>query len=597
MPPDPPVLPSGILNAYAYYGIQNIFRTYLGFQCTLMLPEDRNNWQPLFASRKFLRPHHFEQFFGKIAARDAYNNAHFDRLERGSGAILGTHMGFSDLFTPVRRNDRCVGFLITGAFRTAPLQSSELKELWQAVSGRVASVQDPEFMDYVQVGLETPVLSERVLRGLRDLTDQLAILIAGGDTTEILSRVDTLRREVFGPELPHWYWVDWSIAQNKFFSRDGMGTTLSDWEREEIGITRLPTTVMAVGPLERDGRLDPLESRVLADHLQREAFILAKRFPETVGHALEDHGALFLTSADPDRNPVQARLEIRDRARALAAALEKKLKVRLAVGIGNTSRLGHQLSASYREAVQALHFCVHAGRPLLFHDEMAPEKSGRQVFSLDEEAERLVEAYVRGSRASLQLARDRFVKQVLLEGASRVEVLRVRFQSVLYGLLKAFRRRHAPGDDEFRALAESLESRLEEPGGTPRLLEAFRSVIDALQAYGPRTAGVRSRVRIELARRYVDEHFADHLTLPGMARTFRVSVPTFLRNFRKMTGKTFVAYLTERRLAEARRLLATTDMPLESVAQASGFSTANYLVQVFKKAFRTTPARFRAKCR
>jgi AraC-like DNA-binding protein len=590
-------LPPGIVNAYAYYGIQNIFRTYLGIQCTLILPEDRENWQPLFASRTFLRPHHFEQFFGRIAQRDAYNEAHFGRLLKGSGTLLGTHMGFSDLFTPLRSGGRCVGFLLTGAFRTVPLEAEELKALWRAITGREATVQDPEFMDYVRVGLETPVLNERTLRGLRELTEQLAVLVVGGDFAEVLRRVDVLRREVFGPEMPHWYWVDWAVAQNKFFSRDGQGETLSAWEREEIGVSRLPTTVLAVGPLEGGVRPGPLETRVRAYHLQREAFLLARRFPETVGHALEDHGAIFLTSPDPRKNAVQARLEVRDRARAVVAALERKLRTRLAVGIGNTSRMGRQLSASYREAVQALHFCVHAGRPLLFYDEMSPEKTGKGALSLNEAAERLVEAYVRGSGASFRLARDRFVKQTLLDGTAGVEVLRSQFQSVLYGLLKAFRRRHAPGEQESRALAESLESRLEEPGGTPRLLEAFRSVLETLQAYGQRSAGVRSRVRIEGVRRYVDEHFAEPLTLSGLARTFGVSVPTFLRNFRRMVGKTFVTHLTGRRLEEARRLLSTTSMPLEAVAQACGFSSANYFVQVFKKAFRTTPARYRARNR
>ncbi len=601
MSPDPtalpPPIPSGLINAYAYYGIQNIFRTYLGIQCTIILPDDRSAWQPLFAGRSFLRPHHFEQFFGKIRARDDYNNAHFDRLLKGAGTLLGTHMGFSDLFTPLRMGDRCVGFLLTGAFRTSPLEAGELRAIWQSITGHEATIQDAEFMDYVKVALETPVLSDRALKGLRELIEQLAVLVVGGDQAEVLRRVDALRREVFGPEMPHWYWVDWAVAQNKFFSRDGLGESLAGWEREEIGIERFPTTVLAVGPMERGGRLDPLESRVLADHLQRDAFFLAKRFPETVGHALEDHGALFLTSADPRKNAIQARLEIRDRARAIVTAVEKKLRVKMAVGIGNTSREGLLLSSSYREAVQALHFCVHAGRPMLFHDEMSPEKSGKGALSLNESAERLVDAYVRGSASSLQLARDRFVKQTLLDSAASVEVLRSIFQSVLYGLLKAFRKRHAPGEEEFRALAESLESRLEEPGRTPRLLEAFRLVLDAIQAYGTKSAGVRSRVRIEHVRRYVDEHFAEPLTLSGVARTFKVSIPTFLRNFRKMVGKTFVTYLTEKRIAEAKRLLSTTEMPLESVAQACGFSGANYFVQVFKKAVRTTPARYRARNR
>ena len=59
-------------------------------------------------------------------------------------------------------------------------------------------------------------------------------------------------------------------------------------------------------------------------------------------------------------------------------------------------------------------------------------------------------------------------------------------------------------------------------------------------------------------------------------------------------GRTPGQYLTGVRLEAAKLLLARREYPLEVVASLCGFSGANYLCRVFKKATGQTPAAFRA---
>jgi 2,3-bisphosphoglycerate-independent phosphoglycerate mutase len=55
------------------------------------------------------------------------------------------------------------------------------------------------------------------------------------------------------------------------------------------------------------------------------------------------------------------------------------------------------------------------------------------------------------------------------------------------------------------------------------------------------------------------------------------------------------ASLANQFVERARRLLADTDMPLKSVAFAAGFSSAERMSKVFRRAERTTPAEYRRK--
>ncbi|MFP1625773.1 GlxA family transcriptional regulator [Streptomyces sp. 5K101] len=72
----------------------------------------------------------------------------------------------------------------------------------------------------------------------------------------------------------------------------------------------------------------------------------------------------------------------------------------------------------------------------------------------------------------------------------------------------------------------------------------------------------------------------DHpLTLAELAAHARMSVRTFSRRFREEVGMTPVQWLTGRRVEHARRLLETTDLPVDRVAAESGFGTAASLRQ------------------
>ncbi|MBN8527416.1 MAG: helix-turn-helix transcriptional regulator, partial [Planctomycetes bacterium] len=63
---------------------------------------------------------------------------------------------------------------------------------------------------------------------------------------------------------------------------------------------------------------------------------------------------------------------------------------------------------------------------------------------------------------------------------------------------------------------------------------------------------------------------------------------------REQTGRTLQEHLAIRRVAEARRLLMTGDLPLRDIAAAAGFADQSHLGLVFRRLTGMTPRRFRA---
>lgn len=83
------------------------------------------------------------------------------------------------------------------------------------------------------------------------------------------------------------------------------------------------------------------------------------------------------------------------------------------------------------------------------------------------------------------------------------------------------------------------------------------------------------------------------LTMAELAARAGMSLRTFGRHFAERVGATPLNWLNQQRLARARELLETTDLPVETVAQRSGLGTGSGLRQHFQRAFGTTPAAYR----
>lgn len=577
----------------AIYDIRNIFHTYLGIGCAFV-SADNGHWMQLYPGWYRMRPHHFELYYDTNAPREQHNRRSFERAAQAHQPFLTRHGGFDDVVTPVRVGGRLGGTLFVGPFRTTPFTAAEIRSIWKGVSGGAPSESDPNFMMFTRMALmETPILDGATLEAVLKLVGQMMRLIAGEDPRMVAERIDALR-PIIGRHRPHRYWVEWIIRRDRFAVSTERRDSLTWWEAEELGVTRFPTTVVAAMPVERGSRAGFLDSLITASALQKEAFDLARTVPETIGHALEDYGVLFMTSADPAKGATQARLEIRDRVRILTDTLSRRLKIRLAVGIGNPGTPGMPLVDSYHQAVSALHLCLQSGRSLLFYNE-APAHPEGGAMTLRRQAQVIAETYQRGSRSAFRLALERYLEQALLMSAGNLEVFRIHLTTALSDLLEAFRRRYQPENAAFDSMATTVERTMAYPEGVQGLLNAFRETAGMLASYDDRSSEVRAHLKMEQAQHFLDEHFAEPMVLKDVARRFGVSSSTFLRRFRKVTGRTFGDYLLSRRIDEARRLLSTTTMSMEQIAQNSGFNSASYFIQAFRRLQGTTPGKYRSR--
>ncbi len=102
---------------------------------------------------------------------------------------------------------------------------------------------------------------------------------------------------------------------------------------------------------------------------------------------------------------------------------------------------------------------------------------------------------------------------------------------------------------------------------------------------------------VDRAKAYVRDNLAEPISSRTAAEHVRVCLPHFCRVFRRATGLTFLRYVAEERLAQAKALLAESQRPITEVAFAAGFQSVWQFNHRFKAEVGVSPSAYRAHVR
>lgn len=92
---------------------------------------------------------------------------------------------------------------------------------------------------------------------------------------------------------------------------------------------------------------------------------------------------------------------------------------------------------------------------------------------------------------------------------------------------------------------------------------------------------------------YIEENLGDQINLENTAKRFHFSEYYFHRLFLLFVGKTFAAYIQDRRLYHACFMLMQTDRKIIDIAFEFGYNSAQSFSRCFKRSVGVSPTQFR----
>ncbi|WP_162341487.1 response regulator [Paenibacillus paridis] len=198
-------------------------------------------------------------------------------------------------------------------------------------------------------------------------------------------------------------------------------------------------------------------------------------------------------------------------------------------------------------------------------------------------------------------ALERGDREALGDGLQAYTGLVRRFDQARPDYLQAFFSMFlAQANRHFAVLLESsaqASRALEEIGATREqqtLIRIFNdAIIKIMEAINSR-ADQRSVIR--LVKGYIRSSFGEELTLAQIAEHAHLS-PNYLANlFKKDTGMTINAYMTEVRLEEAKRMLLEDNrLLIHDISERIGYKDSKYFTKLFKREFGLSPSEYRER--
>lgn len=91
----------------------------------------------------------------------------------------------------------------------------------------------------------------------------------------------------------------------------------------------------------------------------------------------------------------------------------------------------------------------------------------------------------------------------------------------------------------------------------------------------------------------IQNDLTSDLSLNAMAKMCNVSPSYFSSLFKKETGKTLTKYVNDKRVDLAKRLLKTTSLQVQTIAQHCGILDLHYFCRIFKATVGKTPTEYR----
>ena len=156
-------------------------------------------------------------------------------------------------------------------------------------------------------------------------------------------------------------------------------------------------------------------------------------------------------------------------------------------------------------------------------------------------------------------------------------------------------RAHGVSNEQYLAAAYNVKSGhlLQDMGNATRIGLAVHALVAELMLAAQETGPIAEDDPVRLSTAYIEQHFAEKVSVDDLARVAAVSPSYLIRLFKRQMGTTPHDYLLRYRISRAKELLAETTLPSAAIAVQVGFASESNFSYRFKQMVGQGPRAYR----
>ncbi|MBW7573054.1 response regulator [Caproiciproducens faecalis] len=277
----------------------------------------------------------------------------------------------------------------------------------------------------------------------------------------------------------------------------------------------------------------------------------------------------------------------------ICKSAERVLGVKVMAGVGTVCSALTEIRHSYREAQNALDYSATMGTgKVIYIADIEPETSVKLQFDEHDERE-ITNAIKMGSEQEIA---DRinalFTRfETLLLPLSQYQIYVMEMMTSLLKVMHAYEL----STEEIFGVDFNYVNTIATLHSPAEMKQWCKDCCIKISTLIKRERVDSTKLLAQNAKQYIAGNYQNAgLSVESLCSFLHVSPAYFSTVFKRETGMSFVAYLTEVRLQEAVNLLNTTSDKTYVIAGKVGYTEPNYFSYVFKKKFGVSPSKYRS---
>ena len=261
-------------------------------------------------------------------------------------------------------------------------------------------------------------------------------------------------------------------------------------------------------------------------------------------------------------------------------------------GIGRSYSGLEDLKKSYNEAVYAVEYAKSIEGGQIIHISDLQDEESRLEYPL-KERNAFLTAIRMGDRANTLKLLEDLMDLLFRYGSESDRLLKVR----IYELLGAMIESAMTGGGNVDKLLELSEKLFTESAiirTQSQLVEWLKSRTEEIINVVSRSHLNRTQNIVRKAKEYINERFAEAISVKDVADAVCISESYFKSIFKKIGGYSYSEYLTSVRMNQAIKLLVTTEKSVTEIAMDVGYQTPNSFSSIFKRETGMTPTQYKS---
>lgn len=260
-----------------------------------------------------------------------------------------------------------------------------------------------------------------------------------------------------------------------------------------------------------------------------------------------------------------------------------KYGITIQIGIGNVYDENDNMYISYSEALKAL---KNSGKSnvRIFMEDSTENADMFFEYPFDME-KRLIQMIKLNKTQECRIAAVDIVDTILVSN-QKIDKIKEYLENFIVTLKKQLLYIRVPLDN-IQAVANLRD--LQNIAELDQLEQWTRITVDAIIALIEQNKKDQKVNVFKNILQYVDETYSIDISLELVAESVGFTPQYVSRLFKEELGMNFIEYVTEKRIAAAKKLLKNTKQKIKDIAIETGYSDSNYFCKIFKKHVGQTP--------